>query len=170
MALLISRTILRNANIRVFQSVLTSSRTYADAGISSGDNLSLTFGTPRETFFNNEVVTQVDVPSGSGNFSILAQHVPIIAVLKPGLLTVTKDGRLEKYFVSSGTITVNKDSTAQILAEEASRLENFDLNSARKTADDARAALNIASTEALKAEAQIQLDTSDALIFALEGK
>uniref|UniRef100_T2MGB3 F-ATPase delta subunit n=1 Tax=Hydra vulgaris TaxID=6087 RepID=T2MGB3_HYDVU len=168
MALFLKKSVLNKFNIRILQSVTKSRRSYADVGPS--DSLSLTFGTPRETFFNNAVVTQVDVPSGSGNFCILAQHVPIIAVLRPGLLTVTKDGSVEKYFVSSGTITVNKDSTAQILAEEASPLDRFDLNSARKAAEDARSALSVANTEALKAEAQIQVDTCDALLFALDGK
>lgn len=79
-------------------------------------------------------------------------------------------GNAQKYFVSSGTITVNNDSSAQILAEEAQPLENFDAEAVRRTAETARQALATAADEAGKAEAQIQVDTCEALMHALEGK
>ena len=79
-------------------------------------------------------------------------------------------GNAQKYFVSSGTITVNNDSSAQILAEEAQPLENFDAEAVRRTAETARQALATAADEADKAEAQIQVDTCEALMHALEGK
>ncbi|XP_066932080.1 ATP synthase subunit delta, mitochondrial-like [Clytia hemisphaerica] len=166
MALSFSRRLLKVNNLRAIQTVVQS-RNYAEA---SGSALNLTFGTPTQAYFNEEPVTQVDVPSGSGNFSILAQHVPIIAALRPGLMTVFSEGNAQKFFVSSGTITVNSDSSAQILAEEAQPIENFDADAARRTADAARTALASAADEAGKAEAQIQLDTCEALLNALEGK
>lgn len=68
-------------------------------------------------------IWQVDVPSLSGDFGILAQHVPTLAALKPGVVTVHDDEGPVKYFVSSGTVTVNSDSSVQILAEEATPLD-----------------------------------------------
>lgn len=42
---------------------------------------------------------QIDVPSFSGSFGILPQHVPLLAVLKPGVITVhEQDGNQKKYF------------------------------------------------------------------------
>ena len=41
---------------------------------------------------------QIDVPSMSGNFGILPNHVPILAVLKPGILTVIEEGDKAKKF------------------------------------------------------------------------
>lgn len=59
---------------------------------------------------------QVDVPSFSGAFGILPNHVPTLAVLKPGVLTVTEgDNSVKKFFVSSGSITVNDDSSGSLL-------------------------------------------------------
>lgn len=69
--------------------------------------------------------SQVDVPSLSGDFGILAQHVPTLAVLKPGVVVVHEDDMTNKYFVSSGSVTVNDDSSVQILAEEATPLERY---------------------------------------------
>lgn len=85
-------------------------------------------------------------------------------------ISVIFSGNTQKYFVSSGTITVNSDSSAQILAEEAHPLENFDADAVRRTVEAARQALSMAADEAGKAEAQIEVDTCEALMHALEGK
>lgn len=57
----------------------------------------------------------MDVPSFSGSFGILPKHVPTLAVLKPGVITVFEnDGSVKKVFVSSGTVTINDDSSVQV--------------------------------------------------------
>ena len=41
--------------------------------------------------------------------------MPVLAVLQPGVVSVVEaDGSTNKYFVSSGSVTVNKDSTVQV--------------------------------------------------------
>ena len=94
-------------------------------------------------------VKQVDVSSTTGAFGILPHHVPSIAVLQPGLVTVYESDKTQKYFgkwclsrhwscfldyllcfcvaASSGSVTINADSTVQILAEEAFPLDMLDL-------------------------------------------
>lgn len=47
-------------------------------------------------FYNKANVKQVDVPSFSGDFGILADHVPLLAVLKPGVITVTEADNAQK--------------------------------------------------------------------------
>ncbi len=95
--------------------------------------MSFTFAAPNGVLYADANVKQVDVPSFSGSFGILPQHVPALAVLKPGVVTVfEQDGATKKYFVSSGSITINDDSSVQILAEEAHPVENLDVNEARK--------------------------------------
>lgn len=50
---------------------------------------------------------QVDVPSFSGSFGILPNHVPTLAVLKPGVVSVYEaDGSKKDIFVSSGTVSI----------------------------------------------------------------
>lgn len=52
---------------------------------------------------------QVDVPTFSGSFGILPNHVPTLAVLKPGVVTVYEaDGNKKEVFVSSGTVSNQK--------------------------------------------------------------
>lgn len=66
-------------------------------------------------FYDKAVIRQVDVPSFSGSFGILPKHVPTLAVLKPGVVTVyEEDGTTKKIFVSSGTVTINEDNSVQI--------------------------------------------------------
>merc|ERR1719468_1304367 len=73
--------------------------------------MSFTFAAPNGVHYNNASVKQIDVPSFSGSFGILPDHVPALAVLSPGVITVFEDsGDAKKFFVSSGTVTINDDS------------------------------------------------------------
>ncbi|XP_019856073.1 PREDICTED: ATP synthase subunit delta, mitochondrial-like, partial [Amphimedon queenslandica] len=95
---------------------------------STAEGLPLTFASPRQAFYHNVNVRQVDVSSTNGSFGILPSHVPAIAVLKPGLVNVYEnESTTAKYFVSSGSVTINADSSVQILAEEAYPLDQFDI-------------------------------------------
>ena len=53
---------------------------------------------PFQTFYSEVDVKQVDVTTTTGSFGILPSHVPTLATLKPGLLTVHDEGGATKYF------------------------------------------------------------------------
>uniref|UniRef100_A0A8B9EAH0 ATP synthase F(1) complex subunit delta, mitochondrial n=1 Tax=Anser cygnoides TaxID=8845 RepID=A0A8B9EAH0_ANSCY len=56
-----------------------------------------------QVFYNGAAVKQVDVPTLTGSFGILAAHVPTLQVLKPGVVTVYgEDGTATKYFGEDG--------------------------------------------------------------------
>ena len=66
----------------------------------------------KQVLYDSADVKQIDVPSFSGTFGILPAHVPSLAVLSPGVVTVFQnDGVNKKYFVSSGIVTINEDSS-----------------------------------------------------------
>jgi F-type H+-transporting ATPase subunit delta len=97
------------------------------------EGLSLTFASPSQSFYKDTKVRQVDVPSYSGSLGILANHVPILAVMKPGVVSVIEDdGTAKKYFVAAGTVTMNEDSSLLLLASEAVAVEDLDLGEAQK--------------------------------------
>ncbi len=56
---------------------------------------------------------------------ILAGHVPIVVELKPSVLTLI-GAETEKYFVSGGFAIVNPDSSLNINAVEAVKLDELD--------------------------------------------
>ncbi|XP_077463782.1 ATP synthase F(1) complex subunit delta, mitochondrial [Stigmatopora argus] len=148
--------------------VLRQARCYAEA-VSGAPQMSFTFASPTQVFFNAVSVKQVDVPTLTGAFGILPAHVPTLQVLRPGVVTVyNDDGSAAKYFVSSGSITVNADSTVQLLAEEAVTLDQLDVTAARAGLEKAQADLAGASDEAARAEVQISIDAHEAIVKALE--
>lgn len=118
---------------------IRSARLLASQGLRSmqarafSDEMSFTLAAANRVFYDKANIKQVDVPSFSGSFGILPKHVPTLAVLKPGVVTVYEnDGTQKRVFVSSGTITVNEDSSVQVLAEEAQPVENIDASAARE--------------------------------------
>merc|ERR1719445_1301136 len=127
--------------------------------------MSFTFAAPNGVHYKEAAVKQIDVPSFSGSFGILPNHVPALAVLAPGTITVYEEsGDSNKFFVSSGTVTINDDSSVQILAEEA---HSLDVNAAKTALDEAQNQLNAAGDEVARAEAQIAVEVADALVKAL---
>lgn len=133
-------------------------------------DMTFTFASPGEVFYNAvKTVKQVDVPSLSGSFGILANHVPTLAVLKPGVVAVTdNDGKVQKYFVSSGSVAVNADSSVQLLAEEAFSLDKLDLKAAQEQLAEAQRSLSSAKDDKEKAEAQISIETAEAVVRAIQ--
>lgn len=142
-------------------------RTYADAAVS--DQMKFTFAAANQVFYDQTVIRQVDVPSFSGAFGILPKHVPTLAVLKPGVVTVYEEsGSTKKIFVSSGTVTINKDNSVQILAEEAHPIENLDSSAARDILSKAQQQLSSATSDKDKAEATIAIEVAEALVQATQ--
>lgn len=148
-------------------------RSYAAAAAATGapaaGAVRLTFAHPTGTFYNRADIHQVTVPGDDGDFGILASHVPTLTVLRPGVVTVTETqgGADKKFFVSSGTITVNDDQTVQVLAEEAAALEDLDVAKARAGMDEWAKKQQSAKTDLEKAEADIGFDTYRAMVAAL---
>ena len=79
---------------------------------------------PEKLAFSGEV-DQVDVPGTEGDFGVLAGHAPVIAGVRPGIITVTAGGRQEKIIVLGGIAEVN-DKGLTVLTEVATSLEELD--------------------------------------------
>ena len=143
---------------------------YTTLARSMASQMTFTFASPSEVVYNKaKNVKQVDVPTLSGSFGILADHVPTLAVLKPGVVAITEnEGAIKKYFVSSGSVTVNPDSSVQLLAEEAFPLDKLDLKAAQEQLSDAQKQISAARDDLSKAEAQVALETAEAVIRAIQ--
>ncbi len=68
--------------------------------------------------------------------------------------------------MSSGTVTINDDSSVQVLAEEAVPVEHLDNHAAKEGLAKAQQELNSASGDVAKAEAQIAVEVNEALVQA----
>ncbi|KAF7664132.1 hypothetical protein LDENG_00189430 [Lucifuga dentata] len=148
--------------------LLRQTRCYAEA-VTGTPQMSFTFASPTEVFFKEASVKQVDVPTLTGAFGILPAHVPTLQVLRPGVVTIfNEDGSSAKYFVSSGSVTVNADSSVQLLAEAAVPLDQLDIAAAKANLEKAQADLASTSDEASRAEVQISIEANEAIVKALE--
>ena len=79
---------------------------------------------PEKLAFSGEV-EQVDVPGVEGDFGVLAGHAPVVAAIRPGILTVTSEGRHQKIIVLGGLAEMS-DNGLTVLADVATSLEDLD--------------------------------------------
>jgi F-type H+-transporting ATPase subunit epsilon len=79
---------------------------------------------PEKLAFSGEV-DQVDVPGLEGDFGVLAGHAPVIAAMRPGILTVIQDGKREKIIVLGGLAEVSEKGLT-VLADVATSIEELD--------------------------------------------
>lgn len=79
---------------------------------------------PEKLAFSGEV-DQVDVPGVEGDFGVLAGHAPVVAAIRPGILTITTAGRHEKVIVLGGLAEVSERGLT-VLADVATSLAELD--------------------------------------------
>lgn len=97
------------------------------------DKLTFNFYLPHAVLGSSQKVDLVLLPATTGDFGVMPGHVPTVAQLRPGVVTIHKelDKEVDKYFVSSGFAFVHPDSTADICAVEAVKLEDLDPEAVR---------------------------------------
>jgi F-type H+-transporting ATPase subunit epsilon len=79
---------------------------------------------PDKISFSGEV-DQVDVPGSEGDFGVLAGHAPLIALIRPGIMTVYAGGEQTKLVVLGGFAEVGSDGMT-VLADVATSVEDLD--------------------------------------------
>jgi F-type H+-transporting ATPase subunit epsilon len=79
---------------------------------------------PEKLAFSGEV-DQVDVPGVEGDFGVLAGHAPVVAAVRPGILTITTGGAQQKVIVLGGLAEVS-DKGLTVLADVATSTQELD--------------------------------------------
>jgi F-type H+-transporting ATPase subunit epsilon len=79
---------------------------------------------PEKLAFSGEV-DQVDVPGVEGDFGVLAGHAPVVATIRPGILTITTGGTHQKIIVLGGLAEVS-DKGLTVLADVATSMQELD--------------------------------------------
>jgi len=80
---------------------------------------------PEKLVFSG-AVEHVVVPGAEGEFGVMAGHSPLVALLKPGILTIMNGAQPQRIVLGGGFAEVNP-SGMTILAELAVPLESFDV-------------------------------------------
>jgi len=79
---------------------------------------------PEKLLMSGEV-EQVDVPGSEGYFGVLAGHAPLVAALRPGILTIKRSGEEIKIVILGGFAEVSPTGLT-VLADTAASVEDFD--------------------------------------------
>jgi F-type H+-transporting ATPase subunit delta len=88
-------------------------RTFSTVEESAAAGMTLNFNLPHESIYVGAKVDQVIVPGVAGEYGVTADHVPLVAQLKPGVLQILHQGtaEAEKYFVAGGFSITHPNST-----------------------------------------------------------
>jgi F-type H+-transporting ATPase subunit epsilon len=116
---------------------------------------------PESLVFSGEV-EQVDVPGSEGDFGVLAHHAPLIAMLRPGILTIRMPGEAKRIVVVGGFAEVNEEGLT-VLADMAVPVEDFDRGSLASEIKDTEEDLADAADDAARDKAREKLDQLKAL-------
>jgi F-type H+-transporting ATPase subunit epsilon len=79
---------------------------------------------PEKLAFSGDV-DQVDIPGVEGDFGVLAGHAPVVAAIRPGILTVTTGSSHEKIIVLGGIAEVSEKGLT-VLADVATSVAELD--------------------------------------------
>ena len=112
------------------------------------EKLYLSLVTPKKEMVVDLEVDQVNIPGFDGDMGILADHAPLLTLLRPGRFSYQNGEEEVELVISEGYAEVT-DNRVTVLAESAEFLDEVDF----------------ARAEAARAEAEKLLETTD-----LEGK
>jgi F-type H+-transporting ATPase subunit epsilon len=79
---------------------------------------------PEKIAFSGEV-EQVDIPGVDGDLGVMAGHAPLVATIRPGIMTVTAGGKHEKIIVLGGLAEIS-DKGLTVLADTATSMQELD--------------------------------------------
>ncbi|KAL0932060.1 ATP synthase delta mitochondrial [Colletotrichum truncatum] len=141
-------------------------RTYADA---VPDKIKLSLSLPHQSIYKSQDVVQVNIPADSGEMGVLANHVPSIEQLKPGLVEVVEEsGPSKQFFLSGGFAVVQPNSVLSINATEGYPIEDFSAEAVKSQIAEAQKVANGNGSEQDIAEAKIELEVLESLQAALK--
>lgn len=106
--------------------------------MSTALNFNFELVTPERTVLQADL-TQLSVPTTSGELTILAHHLPLVTIIKAGVIELKKiNGQLEVLAVSGGILEVmlNKVVLLADTAERAQELDEAKIKEARLLAEN----------------------------------
>ena len=94
-------------------------------------SLSLQLVSPDSKYFEG-VVQMVVLPGIEGDFSVLAEHSPLITYLRPGQIIILEEKNKEHiYFVGSGFVKV-ENNNCNVLVDNIQKSTDLDLGVSKK--------------------------------------
>ncbi|KAK7472601.1 delta subunit of the central stalk of mitochondrial F1F0 ATP synthase, atp16 [Stygiomarasmius scandens] len=161
-----SLRLIASAARRAPSTIAVARRGYAEAS----DKIKLSMALPHQSIFSSTDVVQVNICAATGDMGILANHVPSIEPLRPGVVEVVETSGSKKWFVSGGFATVHPNNKLTINAVEAAPLEDFSPELVRTNLQEALRVASGNGSEEDKLEARIEADVYESLQHALGSR
>ena len=103
------------------------------------ENFNLEIISPDQTLLNTEV-KQVIIPAYEGLMTILKDHISLITFLRPGLIEVEIENKIEKFYAEEGTVEFFNNKLL-ILTSSAIKLEELTKENIVKMISDSKVLL-----------------------------
>jgi F-type H+-transporting ATPase subunit epsilon len=123
------------------------------------------FVSPENVLFSGDV-DQVDLPGIEGDLGVLPGHAPMVTTLRPGVVTIFREGRREAVVVVGGFAEMGPAGLT-VLADRAVAREDFDLDSLASDIKDAEEDVADSTDDAQRDKLVRRLDQLRALQAAL---
>jgi F-type H+-transporting ATPase subunit epsilon len=123
------------------------------------------FVSPETVLFSGDV-DQVDLPGTEGDLGVLAGHAPMVTTLRPGILTIIREGQREPVVVIGGFAEMGPGGLT-VLADRAGAREDFDLDLLASDIKDAEEDVADCRDDAQRDKLNRHLDQLRALQAAL---
>jgi len=123
------------------------------------------FVSPETVLFSGDV-DQVDLPGMEGDLGVLPGHAPIVTTLRPGIITIFRDGNREPVVVVGGFAEMSPAGLT-VLADRAGSREDFDLDLLASDIKDAEEDIADCRDDAQRDKLNRHLDQLRALQVAL---
>jgi F-type H+-transporting ATPase subunit epsilon len=123
------------------------------------------FVSPETVLFSGDV-DQVDLPGIEGDLGVLPGHAPMVTLLRPGIVTIMREGQREPVVVVGGFAEMGPGGLT-VLAERAGSREDFDLDSLARDIKDVEEDLADCTDDAQRDKLSRRLDQLRALQAAL---
>jgi F-type H+-transporting ATPase subunit epsilon len=119
-----------------------------------------------ERLLASEEVDMVVAPGAAGDFGVLPEHSPLMALLRPGVIEIYEGHQVSRrIFVGGGFAEVN-ETGCTVLAEEAVPVDEIDVEKARTRLKNAEDELNEASEDVARARFEREIRIAEAMIEA----
>lgn len=139
--------------------------------------MSVSIVSPEEELWRGEA-EMVVARSPEGEFAILHDHIPFLAALVPGRVSVVSGAEREEFFVSGGFLEASRsqgdrdqdegDYHVIVLADDAEDLGNIDVAEAKRRLEEARR--KAADRSDNMAEAQMRVEMARVEIAESRGQ
>lgn len=120
---------------------------------------------PERLLVSEEIESAV-IPGIDGEFTVLAQHTPLMTSIRPGVVTVNSGGASQRYVIFGGFCDVTPDGCT-VLAEAATKVAEIDRDDVARRIQEAREDLADAQDDDSRQRTQEYLDQLTTLQAAL---